>query len=237
MHVSGRGAIIAVAAGILLGVNTAHAAAFEEANSGDQHKGGSPAGLTVLNVDNANADSWLEVDRAGNVQTLSRGDAGSDHEGDDGAADDEMPCEESLSPEEMRACGLTGEPSGQGTAPGQDAGAGQETAPGQDAGAGQGDAAGQGAPAQQAPAQGAPVRGAPARQGAPAQGRTPAPTGPPRAAPPASPSATRDTAPPRQRTAHQQGTTQQATHQGVPRQAAARPPGPRPTTPTAPGRP
>jgi hypothetical protein len=91
MHIPGKETVIAVAAGILFGASPASSVVAAEAKSGDQHRGGSPIGITVLNVDNANADSWLEIDRAGNVQSLSRGDAGSDHEGDDGAADEPEP--------------------------------------------------------------------------------------------------------------------------------------------------
>ncbi|WP_405775323.1 hypothetical protein [Streptomyces sp. NBC_00859] len=41
-----------------------------------------PTHLAALEVDNSNADSWLEVDRTANAQT-GAGDAGSDHEGGD----------------------------------------------------------------------------------------------------------------------------------------------------------
>ncbi|WP_179120143.1 hypothetical protein [Streptomyces tsukubensis] len=41
-----------------------------------------PFHLAILEVDNSEADSWLEIDRTGNAQT-GTGDAGSDHEGGD----------------------------------------------------------------------------------------------------------------------------------------------------------
>ncbi|WP_406134896.1 hypothetical protein [Streptomyces sp. NBC_01089] len=41
-----------------------------------------PTRIVALEVDNSQADSWLEVDRTANAQT-GAGDAGSDHEGGD----------------------------------------------------------------------------------------------------------------------------------------------------------
>ncbi|MBA6441404.1 MULTISPECIES: hypothetical protein [Streptomyces] len=48
--------------------------------SSDQHNG-------LVVVDNSGADSWLEVDRTLNTLLLSRGTAGSDHDGGGGAID------------------------------------------------------------------------------------------------------------------------------------------------------
>ncbi|MGW2488967.1 hypothetical protein ACWCV9_17385 [Streptomyces sp. NPDC001606] len=59
-----------------LGVATAVAAALLGAGVGPAAASGSL--ITV--IDNSHADSWLEVDRAANVQTGS-GTAGSDHDG------------------------------------------------------------------------------------------------------------------------------------------------------------
>ncbi|MES9519610.1 hypothetical protein [Streptomyces capoamus] len=60
----------------LVGVATAVAAALLAA--GAVPAAGSESLITV--IDNSHADSWLEVDRAANVQTGS-GTAGSDHDG------------------------------------------------------------------------------------------------------------------------------------------------------------
>ncbi|MBL1084083.1 hypothetical protein JK359_19275 [Streptomyces actinomycinicus] len=57
--------VAALAAAALLGAGAAPAA---------------PSGSLITVIDNSQADSWLEVDRAGNVQTGS-GTAGSDHDG------------------------------------------------------------------------------------------------------------------------------------------------------------
>ncbi|MFC9926016.1 hypothetical protein [Streptomyces sp. NPDC127190] len=59
-----------------LGVATAVAAALLGAGAGPV--AASDSLITV--IDNSHADSWLEVDRAANVQTGS-GTAGSDHDG------------------------------------------------------------------------------------------------------------------------------------------------------------
>ncbi|MGW7692826.1 hypothetical protein ACWGMA_28850 [Streptomyces asiaticus] len=48
--------------------------------SSDQHNG-------LVVIDNSGADSWLEVDRTLNALLLSRGTAGSDHDGGGGAID------------------------------------------------------------------------------------------------------------------------------------------------------
>ncbi|MFJ1990271.1 hypothetical protein [Streptomyces sp. DASNCL29] len=48
--------------------------------SSDQHNG-------LVVIDNSGADSWLEVDRTLNTLLLSRGTAGSDHDGGGGAID------------------------------------------------------------------------------------------------------------------------------------------------------
>ncbi|MFG3283393.1 hypothetical protein [Streptomyces sp. NPDC048111] len=58
----------------LLGVTTATAAAGSDPGTG----GGNSSLVTVL--DNSHADSILEIDRTGNVQT-GRGTAGSDNDG------------------------------------------------------------------------------------------------------------------------------------------------------------
>ncbi|MEU4929047.1 hypothetical protein AB0G54_21400 [Streptomyces yokosukanensis] len=58
--------IVAAACAALLGAGAAPA--------------GAQGGSLITVVDNSNADSWLEVDRAANVQAGS-GTAGSDHDG------------------------------------------------------------------------------------------------------------------------------------------------------------
>ncbi|MBI0298341.1 hypothetical protein JBE04_28725 [Streptomyces sp. PRKS01-29] len=50
------------------------------APASDQHNG-------LVVIDNSAADSWLEVDRTLNTLLLSRGTAGSDHDGGGGAID------------------------------------------------------------------------------------------------------------------------------------------------------
>ncbi|WP_413806463.1 hypothetical protein [Streptomyces sp. OE57] len=52
----------------------------EAVPSSDQHNG-------LVVIDNSGADSWLEVDRTLNALLLSRGTAGSDHDGGGGAID------------------------------------------------------------------------------------------------------------------------------------------------------
>ncbi|WP_275560264.1 hypothetical protein [Streptomyces sp. 5-6(2022)] len=52
----------------------------EAAPASDQHNG-------LVVIDNSGADSWLEVDRTLNTLLLSRGTAGSDHDGGGGAID------------------------------------------------------------------------------------------------------------------------------------------------------
>ncbi|MBL1116354.1 hypothetical protein JK364_28750 [Streptomyces sp. 110] len=52
----------------------------QAAPASDQHNG-------LLVIDNSGADSWLEVDRTLNTLLLSRGTAGSDHDGGGGAID------------------------------------------------------------------------------------------------------------------------------------------------------
>ncbi|MCQ8192896.1 hypothetical protein [Streptomyces rugosispiralis] len=52
----------------------------EAAPASDQHNG-------LVVIDNSAADSWLEVDRTLNTLLLSRGTAGSDHDGGGGAID------------------------------------------------------------------------------------------------------------------------------------------------------
>ncbi|MQY13040.1 hypothetical protein SRB5_31800 [Streptomyces sp. RB5] len=76
MNISGTGTAVAVA--VLLGTNLTQAVADTDH---DEHRAGSPAGITLFSVDNSNADSWLEVDRTANAMLFGHGTAGSDHEG------------------------------------------------------------------------------------------------------------------------------------------------------------
>ncbi|MEU3709340.1 hypothetical protein [Streptomyces catenulae] len=76
---------MAVAVGACCGAPWATAPAAADAPAGgvETHRG-----LALLTIDNSHADSWLEVDRTLNVLApLSKGTAGSDHDGGGGAID------------------------------------------------------------------------------------------------------------------------------------------------------
>ncbi|MFD7919124.1 hypothetical protein ACFV3R_07870 [Streptomyces sp. NPDC059740] len=49
-----------------------------------------PSRLAVVEIDNSHADSWLEVDRTGNVQNGAGGEAGNDHVEGDRSGEDEV---------------------------------------------------------------------------------------------------------------------------------------------------
>lgn len=76
-------------AGLAIAVAVLGAAQFAEGVAhADAPDGGMETthGPSVLTIDNSNADSWLEVDRTLNVLApLSKGTAGSDHDGGGGA--------------------------------------------------------------------------------------------------------------------------------------------------------
>ncbi|MFE2598205.1 hypothetical protein ACFXCZ_17190 [Streptomyces sp. NPDC059396] len=57
----------------------------DEDDSPEPPQGNRSVGLIV--IDNSFADSWLEIDRTLNTLLLSRGTAGSDHDGGGGAID------------------------------------------------------------------------------------------------------------------------------------------------------
>ncbi|MEU7135773.1 hypothetical protein [Streptomyces sp. NPDC046261] len=85
------GAVVAMAAGMLLGADAGQAAAAPAAGTGaDDGRGiipDRPPLLGLLVIDNSHADSWLEVDRTLNTLLGGRGTAGSDHDGGGGAND------------------------------------------------------------------------------------------------------------------------------------------------------
>ncbi|MFD9816482.1 hypothetical protein [Streptomyces sp. NPDC059080] len=79
------GTAVAVAVGACCGVPWAAAPAAADAPAGgvETHHGPS-----LITIDNSHADSWLEVDRTLNILApLSKGTAGSDHDGGGGAID------------------------------------------------------------------------------------------------------------------------------------------------------
>ncbi|MCQ6246289.1 hypothetical protein [Streptomyces malaysiensis] len=93
---SRAGFVLAVAAGLLCAAPAAPATATTPPAGGSRRDDCGPdrtpalvtgphSGLVV--IDNSGADSWLEVDRTLNTLLLSRGTAGSDHDGGGGAID------------------------------------------------------------------------------------------------------------------------------------------------------
>nr|WP_211280183.1 hypothetical protein [Streptomyces lushanensis] len=90
---STAGVVVAAAAGVLCagGVATAGPAVTpveardDEDKSRPEPTGNRSVGLIV--IDNSFADSWLEIDRTLNTLLLSKGTAGSDHDGGGGAID------------------------------------------------------------------------------------------------------------------------------------------------------
>ncbi|MFH8983692.1 hypothetical protein [Streptomyces varsoviensis] len=79
---------MAVAIGLLCAAQFADGAALADAPDGgmETHHGNS-----LVTIDNSNADSWLEVDRTLNVLApLSKGTAGSDHDGGGGAIEQHL---------------------------------------------------------------------------------------------------------------------------------------------------
>ncbi|MFF9477913.1 hypothetical protein [Streptomyces sp. NPDC014733] len=79
------GAAVAVAVGACCGAPWATAPAAADAPAGGMETHHGPS---LITIDNSNADSWLEVDRTLNILApLSKGTAGSDHDGGGGAID------------------------------------------------------------------------------------------------------------------------------------------------------
>ncbi|MGW1409544.1 hypothetical protein [Streptomyces sp. NPDC002403] len=80
-----RAALASVVLGALCQGQWAAGAAWADAPDGGMETHHGPS---VITIDNSNADSWLEVDRTLNVLApLSKGTAGSDHDGGGGAID------------------------------------------------------------------------------------------------------------------------------------------------------
>ncbi|MEV5198371.1 hypothetical protein [Streptomyces sp. NPDC053720] len=78
-------AVLVVALGALCQGQLAAGAAWADAPDGGMETHHGPS---LVTIDNSNADSWLEVDRTLNVLgPLSKGTAGSDHDGGGGAID------------------------------------------------------------------------------------------------------------------------------------------------------
>ncbi|MEU9462675.1 hypothetical protein ACFVZJ_05625 [Streptomyces sp. NPDC058322] len=78
-------AALVVALGALCQGQLAAGAAWADAPDGGMETHHGPS---LVTIDNSNADSWLEVDRTLNVLgPLSKGTAGSDHDGGGGAID------------------------------------------------------------------------------------------------------------------------------------------------------
>lgn len=79
------GTAVAVVVGACCGVPWAAAPAAADAPDGGMETHHGPS---LITIDNSNADSWLEVDRTLNILApLSKGTAGSDHDGGGGAID------------------------------------------------------------------------------------------------------------------------------------------------------
>ncbi|MFE7621010.1 hypothetical protein [Streptomyces sp. NPDC057496] len=82
---SGARAALAIALGALCQGQLAAGTAWADAPDGGMETHHGPS---LITIDNSNADSWLEVDRTLNVLgPLSKGTAGSDHDGGGGAID------------------------------------------------------------------------------------------------------------------------------------------------------
>ncbi|GAA1306119.1 hypothetical protein GCM10009647_025230 [Streptomyces sanglieri] len=78
-------AVLVVALGALCQGQLVAGAAWADAPDGGMETHHGPS---LVTIDNSNADSWLEVDRTLNVLgPLSKGTAGSDHDGGGGAID------------------------------------------------------------------------------------------------------------------------------------------------------
>ncbi|MFJ2094321.1 hypothetical protein ACIOEW_34465 [Streptomyces sp. NPDC087901] len=76
-------ATLALAVGVLCAAQFVEGTAWADAPDGGME---TTHGPSLITIDNSNADSWLEVDRTLNVLgPLSRGTAGSDHDGGGGA--------------------------------------------------------------------------------------------------------------------------------------------------------
>ncbi|MFF3733455.1 hypothetical protein ACFYXM_24865 [Streptomyces sp. NPDC002476] len=78
-------AVLVAALGLLCQGQLAAGHAWADAPDGGMETHHGPS---LITIDNSNADSWLEVDRTANVLApLSKGTAGSDHDGGGGAID------------------------------------------------------------------------------------------------------------------------------------------------------
>ncbi|MFS8200407.1 hypothetical protein ACLVWQ_17190 [Streptomyces sp. CWNU-52B] len=81
-------ATLAVAVGVLCAAQFAEGAARADAPDGGME---TTHGPSLVTIDNSNADSWLEIDRTLNVLApLSKGTAGSDHDGGGGAIEQHL---------------------------------------------------------------------------------------------------------------------------------------------------
>lgn len=81
-------AVLAVVVGVLCAAQFAEGAAWADAPDGGME---TTHGPSLVTIDNSNADSWLEVDRTLNVLgPLSKGTAGSDHDGGGGAVEQHL---------------------------------------------------------------------------------------------------------------------------------------------------
>ncbi|WP_369208250.1 hypothetical protein [Streptomyces sp. PU-14G] len=77
---------VALAVGLLCAGGTAGGTAWAAGAHGSGTE--TPGGPSLIRIDNTDADSWLEVDRTLNtLAPLSKGTAGSDHDGGGGAVE------------------------------------------------------------------------------------------------------------------------------------------------------
>ncbi|MEE1769658.1 hypothetical protein PUR34_16275 [Streptomyces sp. JV185] len=114
-------AVLVIALGALCQGQLAAGAAWADAPDGGMETHHGPS---LVTIDNSNADSWLEVDRTLNVLgPLSKGTAGSDHDGGGGAIDQNVSSSQGVgvqaAPNENEDEG--DEDESEGTAPGSDA--------------------------------------------------------------------------------------------------------------------
>ncbi|MFF3954705.1 hypothetical protein ACFYY1_16015 [Streptomyces sp. NPDC001890] len=114
-------AVLVIALGALCQGQLAAGAAWADAPDGGMETHHGPS---LITIDNSNADSWLEVDRTLNVLgPLSKGTAGSDHDGGGGAIDQNVSSSQGVgvqaAPDENEDEG--DEDESEGVAPGSDA--------------------------------------------------------------------------------------------------------------------
>ncbi|MEU3654383.1 hypothetical protein AB0E67_16425 [Streptomyces sp. NPDC032161] len=119
-------AVLVTALGVLCQGQLAAGHAWADAPDGGMETHHGPS---LITIDNSNADSWLEVDRTANVLApLSKGTAGSDHDGGGGAIDQNVSASQGVgvqaAPDEQEE-----EDEEEEEAPGQDAAPSGGTAP------------------------------------------------------------------------------------------------------------